>query len=626
MFCKSCGIKIELLSRYCSGCGKSTKESKILPYLEAARTKPKEFISAYQKHMKPHHTKIVKFLPPVAGVTLAVILMFSIIIPAYGALMMASGRTHVSYSRYEEAAAAFTRAAAVGVTSPELNTLKGYTFLNLGELERARDILQDDSENANAASLRLLADVWHEKGKTHYYADTLHELIRLTPNDPAPYFRLSAFYRDTGLFENAAHVLESLLARGPNPAAKAELYNIYMKSFATNTSLTRALTVRPSAIEALNSAYVESLDVGSGRAVSLSPSGRYVANYAMHDGSRFLDIYELLEAEFRLSASFLLPRNYIIDPGMIAWSHDETKIAFFNSGAEKFVSDSSIHIGDIMSGHVFNLTDPGADFTRYLIPDGVFIIDSLPSFSADSQQVYFARRTPKGNWLASVDINGDNLTYLFEPPSGGFVDYKIIERDGRIFFSVAGIGNNHLWGIYVYESGDTRRLNFDFDNRLYYLALKDITSDGKFLLYYLTVASQNNSMLFGVLNLETMESVAVYNQVMDSVDGRVVALNRSNKFGTYHTFVTRNAAFSRDGRSLFVAEDGGDFYGKAIRRFPLDSSSVGVGSFVYLSLDNSRAEGFSVPRDTMNMSGNWFREVDGNQFLIYDEGFRLVRM
>jgi len=626
MFCKSCGKKIELLSKYCSGCGKSTKESKILPYLETARTKPREFISTYKKHIKPHHGKIAKLLPPVAGVALAVILMFGIILPAYGNIMIASGRTHISYHRYEEAASAFARAAAVGISSSELNSLKGYTFLNLGELERARDILQDDSTDTNATSLRLLADVWSQKGKPHYYTDTLHELIRLTPNDPAPYFRLSAFYRDIGLFENAANVLESLLARGPNPAAKAELYNIYMKSFVTNTSLVRALTVRPSAMEALNSAYIESLDVGGGQAVSLSPSGQYVAIYVSHDGARYLDIYELMEAEFRLTSSLLLPRNYIIDPGMIAWSPDETMIAFYNSGAEKFISDSSIHIGNILSGHIFNLTDPGADFMRYLSSEGVFVIDTVPTFSTDSQTVYFARRTPKGNWLASIDINGENLTHLFEPPAGGFVEYKIIERNGQVFFSVIGSGNNPLWGIYMYEAGGVKRLSFDFDNRLYYLALKDITADGQFLLYYLTVASQNNSIFFGVINLETMKPVTVYNQVLDSVDGRVVALNRSNKFGTYHTFVTRNAVFSGDSRSLFVAEDGGELYGSTIRRFPLDSSSVGVGSFVYLSFDDSRAEGFSVPRKAMNMSGSWFREIGNGKFLVYDDGFRLVRM
>jgi len=455
------------------------------------------------------------------------------------------------------------------------------------------------------------------------YADTLRELIRLTPNDPHAYFRLSAFYRDAGLFENAANTLESLLERQPNSAAKAELYNIYMKSFAANTSLARAQTVRPNAMAALNTARIENLNVGGGRAISVSPSAKYIAVYNTHDRSRYIDIYELTESEFRLTASFRLPANYVIDPGMLSWSPDERMIAFFNSGAEKFVSDSSIHIGEIQSGRVFNLTDPGADFTRYLSHDGVFIIDSLPTFSANSQRVYFARRTAEGNWLASIDINGDNLIYHFEPPGGGFVDYKIIERGGQVFFSVAGPSNNPLWGIYVYESGHAQRLNFEYDNRLYYLALKEITADGRFLLYYLTVASQNNSMLFGVINLETMEPVNVYRQEMDSVDGRVVAMNRSNIFGTYHAFVTRNAAFSRDGRSLFVAEDGRDAYGKAIRRFSLENGVANVGSFVYLSFETSGADLFSVP--AMNQSGAWFRELNESEFLVYMDGLRLLR-
>jgi len=626
MFCKSCGKKVEILSKYCSSCGKSTKESKILPFLEAAMQKPGKLTSCYRTYITPHHAKIARFFPPIAGVLAAVILVFSIIIPAYGNHMMQSGRNYIYNRRFPEAASALTRAAAVGFSDSELNTLKGYTFLNLGELERARELLQDDSESPSAASLRVLTDVWYQKDMPHYYTETLRELIRLTPNDPHAYFRLAAFYSREGLFENAANVLNALLARGPNPNAQAELYNIYMKSFATNTSLARALSLRPNAMDALSSAQIENLNVGGGQAISLSPSGRYVAIYATHDASRYIDIYEILAAEFRLTATFRLPINYVIDPGMLAWSPDERMIAFFNSAAEKFVSDSSIIIGDISANHVFNLTDPGADFTTYLADGGVFIIDTLPTFSADSQRIYFARRTPKGNWLASIDISGSNLTYHFEPPDGGFVEYKIIERAGRVFFSVIGSGNSPLWGIYVYENNNARRLNFEFDNRLYYLALKDVTVCGRFLLYYLTVASQNNSMLLGVINLETIEPVPVYNQVMDSVDGRVVALKRSNNFGTYHTFITRNATFSQDGRSLFVAEDGGSPYGKLIRRFALEGSAVGVGSFVYASFEADGAYNFCVPNGVTNASGTWFRQVSEREFLIYDDGFRLLRM
>ena len=625
MFCTSCGEKIDILAKFCSGCGKSTKKSKISPYLEAALGKPAELASKYRERIKPHHEKITRYLPPIAGFILAVTLVFTTIVPAHGRRMVNIGREHLASARHYEAAAAFRLAGAVFPLSPEVNTLKSYALITIGDFERARDILLDkEDEHINAASLRLLADVWHHKGERQMYADTLRELIRLTPNDPQAYFRLSAFYRDSGLFENAANTLEALLARKPNSAATAELYNIFKKSFALNTSRTRALNIRSGAMAALNTAGIESLNVGGGRAVSLSPSGGYIAVYNRREGARYIDIYELTESEFRPTAAFRLPANYIIDPGMLAWSPDERMIAFFNSGAEKFVSDSSIHIGNIASGRVFNLTDPGADFTRYLSQEGVFVIDSLPVFSPDSQRIYFARRTVKGNWLMSIDINGSNLIYHFEPPNGGYVEYKIITRSERVFFSVAGPGNNPLWGIYVYESGAGRRLNFDFDNRLYYLALKDITVDGRFLLYYLTVASQNNAMLFGVINLETMERVNVYRQEMDLANGRVVAMNRSNIFGTYYTFITRNAAFSRDGRSLIVAEDGGNAYGKVIRRFPLEGGAVGVGSFVYLSFDTFGADMFCVPE--MNQSGVWFREIGAGEFLVYSNGFRLLRL
>ena len=621
MFCASCGKKIDLLSKYCSGCGKKTAKSKILPYAEALFEKPGRIRSLYKEHIKPHHEKIAKLLPPVAGSIIAVALIFTIVIPAYGQRMFEVGREHISESRHAEAEVALRRASAAGINGPEINMLKGYALMNLGELERAREYLLADEENITPAKLRVLADVWHQEGDGHMYANTLRELIRLTPNDPHAYLRLAAFYKESGLFENAAVTLESLLARQRNSAAKAELYNTYMKSFAVNTSLQRARTIRPEAMDAFNAAHIESLDVGGGQALSLSPSGRYVVVYVMHSGQRYLDVYELLELEFRLTATFRIPLNYVIDSGMIAWSPDETMLAFFNSAAEKFVSDSSIHLCNIPQNQAFNLTDPGADFTRYLSHEGVFIIDSLPTFSQDSQTIYFARQTPQGNWLASIDISGDNLTYLFEPPGGGFVEYKIIERGGRVFFSVAGPGNNPLWGIYMYEDGAAQRLNFYYDNRLYYLALKDITPDGQFMLYYLTVASQNNSMLLGVVNLETMEPVRAYQQEMDSINGQVVAINRSNIFGQDHTFVTRNAIFGNDGRSLIVAEDAGDPYGKVIRRFALSGN---IGSYIYISFDTQGTNDFSVPQ--MNKSGTQFRQIGAREFLIYDNGLKILSM
>ncbi|MCL2566083.1 MAG: hypothetical protein FWE24_09795 [Defluviitaleaceae bacterium] len=624
MFCTFCGKKMDMLSKYCPGCGKKT-EKKLLPFIESLFVKTNRLrskIAKYKVIIDPYYKKTAKYLPSVAGVIIATVLMFSLIIPAYGRRMFEIGRERIGESRYNEAVAAFSQARIAGIRGSELNAFMGEAFINLGEFDRALEHLSDTEGEITPIKLRLLADVWAYEGNGQMYANTLRDLINLVPNDPYAYLRLAAHYREEGLFENAAGVLERLLARQRNAAAQGELYNIFMESFVVNSSLERAALIRQDAMRALSSAYIESLDVGDAPAVSLSPGGRYVAVYAVHSGRSYMDIYEIRESEFRLSASFRLPPNYIIDYGMIAWSPDESMVAFFNSGAEEFVSDSSIFIGNIEENRLYNLTDPGADFVRYMGSEGVYIIDSLPAFSEDSARVYFARRTLMGNWLAVVDIDGENMSYLFEPPSGGFVEYKIIERGGRVFFSVAGPLNNPLWGIYIYENGEAHRLDFEYDNRLYYLALKDITADGQFMLYYLTVASQNDSMLFGVINLDTMAPVNIYNQELDIMNERIVAINRSNIFGTYRPFITRNAAFSADGRSLVVAEDGGAAYGKIIRRFPL-ANAGSVGSFVYISFDTENAGNFSVPR--MNKSGIWFREVRDGEFLVYDNGFRLLR-
>lgn len=634
MFCTSCGKKMDMLSKYCPNCGRKAEKSGILPgfskFFEKtapAISRATDKICHSKKYISPYYRKVAKFVPVVSGIIIACVLTFTLIIPAYGRRMFDIGRDYIENMRYGEAVTAFSQARVAGVRGAELNTFMGEALLNIGEFERAREHLSAENEEMTPLRLRLLADVWQHEGNDFMYRETLRELIKLTPNDSYAYFRLSAHYREDGLFENAAQVLESLLSRQRNSAAQAELYNIYMESFALNTSAERAAAIRQDAMRALNTAYVESLDVADGAALSLSPSGLFVAVYIEAEGRRNIDVYELSLSEFRPRASFRIPVNYLIDPGKIAWSPDETMLAFFNSGAEEFVSDSSIFICNIPENRIYNLTDPGADFARYMGPEGVYIIDTLPTFSDDSERVYFARRTLMGNWLASADLGGTEVTYLFEPEAGGFIDYKIIERNGRIFFSVVGPSNNPLWGIYVYERGAARKLDFDYDERLYYLALKDITADGRYLLYYLSVASQNDSMLFGVLDLETMESLNIYPQELDIANDAIVAMNRSTVFGTERRFITRNAVFGSDGRSLIVAEDGGETYGKAIRRFSLSAGARpggSVGSFVYLSFDFSGADKFCVPQ--MNKSGVWFGEVRGGEFLVYDNGLRLLRV
>ena len=629
MFCTSCGKKMDMLSKYCPGCGRKAVKAKILPGLDklfpkAFRVVSKAYAktSAFKKRMEPYYRKTAKFIPALAGIFMAVILTLTLIIPAYGRRMFELGREYIASMRYKEAVTAFSRASAAGISGPEISALLGEALINIGEFERAREQLLSEGEELTPLKLRLLADVWQHEGDEQMFISTLRELIRLMPNDAYAYFRLSAHYREAGLFENAASVLESLLARRRNPAAQAELYNIYMESFVLNTSTERAALIRQDAMRALNTAYAESLDVGGGRAVSLSPSGGFAAVYVREAGRRYLAVYELRESEFRRVSSFMIPVNYVIDPGMIVWSPDETMLAFFNSGAEEFVSDSSIFICDIIQNRIYSLTDPGADFARYMGPEGVFVLDTLAAFSEDSRTIYFARHTPAGSRLASACLGTGEISYLFEPPAGGRVSYNIIERGGRVFFSVAGDSPNPLWGIYVYEGGEAVRLEFDYDSRLHNLALKEVSGCGRFLLYYLTVASQNDSMFFGVVDLRTMESPAVYPQEHDIANERIVAMNKSSVFGTERRFITRNATFGFDGRSLVVAEDGGEAYGKTIRRFALKGS--GVGSFVYLSFDLNGAGAFAVPQ--MNKSGVWFREVRSGEFLVYDEGFKLLRV
>jgi len=618
MFCTGCGQKNEQGGKYCPYCGRKLLKKRIIN-LSPVGEIFKKTEAHYRRHVLPHHDKIAKYLPMVSEVFAAVLLMINIIIPAYGRKMYDMGKEYIAQMQYGEAVAAFSQAGMAGVSDNQMGLYMGQAYIGLENYDKAKEILTEEGEKTSPERLKLLAEVWRQENNSIMYEATLNELIALAPNDPEGYLKLSEYYREEGLYDNASGILEKLLKRQKNSIASAMLYNIYMESYLNTASAEKGANIKDEAMKALSSAKIESLNINDKTALSLSPKGRFAAIESA-EKSHAVDIYELDGSAFMYHSTFVIPAGYVIDSGMIAWNSDETMLAFYNANGEEFIHDSSIYVYDIPNQELKNLTDPKEDYIHYMVDKEIYLIDSLPCFSEDSKSIYFARKSVKGNWLCSVNINGENLTHLFEPADGGWVDYKIIER-GRIYFSVRGHEKSDTWGIYAYdEANGARRLKFDYDSRYYHLALKDITADGRYLLYYLTVSSQNNSMFFGILDLENMKLTDVYTQDIDSYENKLSALNRSNIFGASRMFITRNAAFSSDGKSIYIAEDGAEAYGKLIRRFPL---SGGSGDFVYISFEKEGAKGFCIPTGE-NKSGVWFAEISAGKFLITDKGLRLL--
>jgi len=618
MFCASCGEKIDNSGKYCPHCGKKIQKRQFIDLsLLTIRLKP--IVSVYRRYILPHRSKIAKYLPAVCGVFTAAMLMVTIILPAYGSKMYEQGKDYIAKAQYGKAVSAFNQAGIAGIKNSEIDIYKSQAYIGLENYEQAKKILGENSEKSDPAHLKLLADVWHYEGNKMLYEAALSNLVSLTPNDPYAYLRLSDFYREEGLYDNASGILEKLLGRQKSSLAAAKVYNIYMESYLNSTASDKAEHIKDDAMKALSSAKIEYLNIEDSIALSLSPSGKFLASLSGND--KAVEIYGLDNSAFIYHSSFAIPAGYEIDPGMIAWSCDESMLAFSNSNAEEYVHDSSIYIYDLAGCSLKNLTDPKEDYVHYMAGREIYLIDSLPCFSADSESLYFSRKSVKGNWLCKVDLDGENLTHLFEPADGGWVDYKIMERKDQVYFSVRGHEKSDTWGIYTYdEANGARRLKFDYDSRYYHLALKDMTKDGRYLLYYLSISSQNDSMYFGVLDLESMKLSDIYKQDIDSYNNKLSAINRSNIFGASRIFVTRNAGFSLDGKSVYIAENGADAYGKTIRRFPLEG---GNGDFAYISFEKEGAETFCIPNGN-NKSGAAFFEISDGKFLINDKGLRLL--
>ena len=620
MFCTNCGEKTNDGAKFCPHCGKKILKKSFIK-LSPLMDKLKTLESSYRRHVLPHHASIAKYLPAVSGSLAAAMLMVYIIIPFYGAKMYEKGKNHINEAQYEDAVMAFNQAGIVGVKNPEMSIYASQAYIGLKEYDKAKEILTEKSGQTYPATLKLLADVWKYEGNGLMYETTLSELIALAPNDPYAYLKLSDYYREECLYDNASGILENLLKRQKNSEASAKAYNIYMESYLNSSSADKAAVLKDDAMKALSAAKTESLDINNETALSLSPGGRYVAISSTIGKDKAIDIYELNDSAFLHHSTFKISAGYQIDGSLIAWSNDETMLAFSNAAAEEYIHDSGIYVYDITKQSLYNLTDPKEEYIHYMIDKEVYIIDAIPCFSEDSKTLYFSRKSIRGNWLCSVNVDGENLTHLFEPPDGGWVDYKIAERAGIVYFSVRGHEKSDIWGIYAYDEGNgTRRLKFDYNSRYYHLALKDITADGRYLLYYLSISSQNDSMYFGLLDLENMKLLDIYKQDIDSYENKLSAHNRSNVFGTSRMFITRNAAFSLDSKNLYIAEDGLDTYGKTIRRFPL---SGGNGDFIYISFEKQGADSFCIPKGE-NKSGTVFREVSEGKFLVNDKGLRIL--
>lgn len=619
MYCRNCGEKVPNMSKYCCSCGKRVQHE--FESINKIKGLLKRYKNAFISLMKSKgFLKYATILMPVTAVALIV---FTLIIPAYSNLKLNQGKRYLLEKNYEKAAQAFSHAEISGAKDKETYAYMGEAYLQNNDYENAEKALKNAVKFDNSPeALKLLAEVFEYEGNDTQLEETLRQLITVMPNDPEAYVKLAKIYAEEKRYENAALILESLLKIQDNSEASALLYNIYAQSYLNNKSLEKSKPVEEKANEAMKSISVEDLSVYEGTAINVSPAGKYLLTKTYDKNNPVINIFERKEGTYIKTGSFKPPLNYDLSFDNTVFSENEEKIAFYNGEAEPYVSDSYIYVYDIAEDKLFSISDPKETYSLFLSPDGIFVVDSIPSFSQNGEKLYFGRYSSKATGLYQYDFTNGSLSNLYEPAPGGKIAYKIIERNGKIYFSVSDQNNRAEGGLFVYENGDVKKLKFEYDKMFYDLALWDMSKDGRYLMYFITISSQNSSFYFHVLDLDKMALTSLYPQDIETVGGEFVSVNYYDVLGSLNTYICKNAGFSTDGKNILIAEINTYTNRKIIREISIET---GNNYFSKIIENNLNVKNFSLGYGNEKNANSGFKQLQTGELLLYDEGLKLIK-
>ncbi len=316
---------------------------------------------------------------------------------------------------------------------------------------------------------------------------------------------------------------------------------------------------------------VQSLDLPKGRAVALSPDGRYVAAV---EPNTAICVYDAQTVE---QISCAAPSEIIgIRTEDIVWSPDSTRLAF-SEPVFRYFDDGDLWVMDAATGSLTNVTDDHYDGPIVIsAPDGVtYYADVAPTWTPDSQFITFSRTTflgkeSQGNTIAQVSAAGgevETLANVSAEEPGVFYFGGGWSPDGATFYySVSYVeSDNPDNGIWVYDpsTGDTHMLAAS-DPELGPLALLDVSPAGDRLLgWYPLAAGQFGLSKVGLLTFVDPASGAL-SPVPDPSGN-----NDAGSFG----------AFSPDGRYL------------------LQAAGIGAGSLDYWVTDLATGQSTEVASD-----------------------------
>lgn len=251
---------------------------------------------------------------------------------------------------------------------------------------------------------------------------------------------------------------------------------------------------------------VRSVELPAGRAVSMSPDGRYLAAAVPPQTS--LCVYDV-ETMAEVSCADLSVLNTSIRVEDVVWSPDSTRIAFSEQTFVTF-KDGDLWVMDAASGALTDLTDDGYVDGIALLQDEVdveFFVDVSPAWTPDGKFITFSRTLSDAegvtdNVIAQIPAGGGEVetlafvsdiagTYYFRAhwsPDGARFYYSVTYQDPQ----------NPDSGIWVYDAatGTTELLAGSADpEELGPLVLSEVSSDGSRLLAWYPLAVQSQTYL-----------------------------------------------------------------------------------------------------------------------------------
>lgn len=250
---------------------------------------------------------------------------------------------------------------------------------------------------------------------------------------------------------------------------------------------------------------VRSVELPEGRAISMSPDGRYLA--ATVPPQESLCIYEVATMA-EVSCADLAVLNTGLRVGDVVWSPDSTRLAF---SEQTFVTlkDGDLWVMDAQSGELTNLTDDGYTGPTLSLQsdDGEpYFIDVAPAWTPDSQFITFSRTISDGvglerNVIAQLPADGGEVATLADistAPGAWYFRGQWSPDGEALFFSfndgVLENGDNGIWR-YDAATGEAGVLAVSDDPEMGPLTLMQVSPAGDRLLAYYPIALMQGGYL-----------------------------------------------------------------------------------------------------------------------------------